>query len=89
MKLKGLLSLIAVLALLIVGGFIGSQNTHSVMVNYLIAQSELRVSLLMLIVFLCGVFVSIIMFSLYVLRLKWRVVSLERQLKKSNRVESA
>lgn len=89
MKLKGLLSLIAVLALLIVGGFIGSQNTHSVMVNYLIAQSELRVSLLMLIVFLCGVFVSIIMFSLYVLRLKWRVLSLERQLKKSNRVESA
>lgn len=89
MKLKGLLSLSAVLALLIVGGFIGSQNTHSVMVNYLIAQSELRVSLLMLIVFLCGVFVSIIMFSLYVLRLKWRVVSLERQLKKSNRVESA
>ncbi len=89
MKLKGLLSLIAVLALLIVGGFIGSQNTHSVMVNYLIAQSELRVSLLMLIVFLCGVFVSFIMFSLYVLRLKWRVVSLERQLKKSNRVESA
>lgn len=89
MKLKGLLSLIAVLVLLIVGGFIGSQNTHSVMVNYLIAQSELRVSLLMLIVFLCGVFVSILMFSLYVLRLKWRVVSLERQLKKSNRVESA
>lgn len=89
MKLKGLLSLIAVLVLLIVGGFIGSQNTHSVMVNYLIAQSELRVSLLMLIVFLCGVFFSIIVFSLYVLRLKWRVVSLERQLKKSNRVESA
>jgi putative membrane protein len=89
MKLKGLLSLIAVLILLIIGGFIGSQNTHSVMVNYLIAQSELRVSLLMLIVFLCGVLVSIIMFSLYVLRLKWRVVSLERQLKKSNRVESA
>ncbi|QHJ10599.1 Lipopolysaccharide assembly protein A [Paraglaciecola mesophila] len=89
MKLKGLLSLIAVLVLLIVGGFIGSQNTHSVMVNYLIAQSELRVSLLMLIVFLCGVFFSIIVFSLYILRLKWRVVSLERQLKKSNRVESA
>lgn len=88
MKLKGLLSLIAVLVLLLIGGFIGSQNTHSVTVNYLVAQSDIRVSLLMLIVFLCGVLLSVILFSLYVLRLKWRVASLERQLKKSNRVDS-
>ena len=49
MKFKGLLSLIAVLVLLLIGGFIGSQNTHSVTVNYIVAQSELRVSVLMLI----------------------------------------
>ena len=89
MKLKGLLSLIAILALLLIGGFIGSQNTHSVTVNYLIAQSDMRVSVLMLVVFLCGAALSTIVFLLYTLRLKWRVASLERQLKKSTRVDNS
>ena len=88
MKFKGLLSLIAVLVLLLIGGFIGSQNTHSVTVNYIVAQSDLRVSVLMLILFLCGAVLSTVIFLLYTLRLKWRVASLERQLKKSNRVDN-
>lgn len=82
MKFKGLLSLVVVLVLLLVGGFVGSQNTHSVMVNYLVAQGELRVSVLMLVMLLVGVAISAMLFASYILRLKWRILRLQRQHKK-------
>ncbi|MFT6898967.1 MAG: putative membrane protein [Paraglaciecola sp.] len=89
MKFKGLLSLVVVLVLLLIGGFVGSQNTHSVMVNYLVAQGELRVSVLMLVMLLVGVAISAMLFTSYILRLKWRIHSLQRQHKKLIPVEKA
>lgn len=89
MKWKGLLSLLSVLVLLLIGGLVGSQNTHSVMVNYLLAEGEIRVSVLMLVVFLLGIAISALVFFTYILRLKWRIVSLQRQHKKMIPVEKA
>ena len=89
MKVKGLLSLVVVLVLLLIGGFVGSQNTHSVMVNYLVAQGELRVSVLMLVMLLIGAAISAVLFTSYILRLKWRIHSLQRQHKKFIPVEKA
>jgi putative membrane protein len=89
MKFKGLLYLVVILILLLIGGFVGSQNTHSVMVNYLVAQGELRVSVLMLVMLLLGVAISAMLFTSYILRLKWRIHSLQRQHKKVLPVEKA
>ena len=82
MKFKTLTFLIGILVLLIVAGFIGSQNGHLVMVNYLVAVSEVRVSVLMALSLLLGVLLTLIALSWYFLRLKWRIRSLERQHKK-------
>ncbi|MFQ3199207.1 MAG: putative membrane protein [Paraglaciecola sp.] len=89
MKFKGLLYLVVILILLLIGGFVGSQNTHSVMVNYLVAQGELRVSVLMLVMLLIGAAISAVLFTSYILRLKWRIHSLQRQHKKFIPVEKA
>lgn len=89
MKWKGLLALLSVLVLLLIGGFVGSQNTHSVMVNYLLAEGEMRVSVLMLVMLLVGIIISALVFATYILRLKWRILSLQRQHKKLVRVEKA
>jgi putative membrane protein len=89
MKFKGLLYLVVILILLLIGGFVGSQNTHSVMVNYLVAQGELRVSVLMLVMLLIGAAISAVLFTSYILRLKWWIHSLQRQHKKFIPVEKA
>ena len=89
MKFKGLLYLVVILILLLIGGFVGSQNTHSVMVNYLVAQGELRVSVLMLVMLLVGAAIAAMLFASYILRLKWRIHSLQRQHKKLPPVEKA
>ena len=82
MKLKTLAFLIGILVVLIFAGFVGSQNGHLVLVNYLIAEAEIRVSVLMAISLILGVVGTLIALSWYFLRLKWRIRSLERQHKK-------
>ncbi|MFT5313305.1 MAG: putative membrane protein [Paraglaciecola sp.] len=89
MKFKTLTFLIGFLAVLIFAGFVGSQNGHLVMVNYLIAESELRVSVLMGLAFLLGILLTLTALSGYFLRLKWRIRSLERQHKKLNQAGKA
>lgn len=89
MKFKGLIFLIGTLFFLLFAGFVGSQNGHLVTVNYLIAESEMRVSVLMAIVLLLGVGLTLLMLSWYILRQKWRIKSLERQHKKLTQIEKA
>jgi putative membrane protein len=87
MKFKTLTFLIVILVVLICADFVGSQNGHLVMVNYLIAESEIRVSVLMAISLVLGVLFTLIALSWYFLRLKWRIRSLERQHKKLTQVD--
>jgi putative membrane protein len=82
MKVKGLLLLLIVLLMLIVAGFIGSQNSHLILINYILAETEMRMSLLLGITFFLGVIFSALLFISYILRLKWRIGALERKNKK-------
>lgn len=82
MKVKGLLVLLFVLLMLVVAGFIGSQNTHLVPINYILAETELRMSVLLAVTFSIGFIFCLVLVFGYILRLKWRVSSLERKNKK-------
>jgi putative membrane protein len=82
MKVKGLLILVCVLLMLVVAGFIGSQNNHLVSVNYILAETEMRMSVLLAVTFCLGLIFSILLVISYILRLNWRIGSLERKNKK-------
>jgi putative membrane protein len=82
MKVKGLLLLLFVLLMLIVAGFVGSQNSNLVPINYILAETEIRMSVLLAVTFSLGVLFSVLIFIGYILRLKWRISSLERKNKK-------
>ena len=89
MKFKGLLFLIVTLVFLLFIGFVGSQNGHLVTVNYIIAESEMRVSVLMAVTLVLGICLTLLLLSWYIFRLKWRITRLERQHKKSTQIEKA
>ncbi|MFT4939047.1 MAG: putative membrane protein [Paraglaciecola sp.] len=89
MKFKGLIFLFGTLIFLLFVGFVGSQNGHLVTVNYLIAESEMRVSVLMAVTMILGIFLALLTLSWYIFRLKWRIIRLERQHKKLTKVEKA
>lgn len=84
MKIKGLLLLIFVLLVLVIAGFIGAQNSHFVSVNYLVndINHQVKMSFVLTASFVLGLVVCFILYSAYVLRLKWRINSLERKNKK-------
>jgi putative membrane protein len=82
MKVKGLLLLVIVLLMLIIAGFIGSQNSHLVPINYILAETEMRMSVLLAVTFFLGSVFAVLFFVGYILRLKWRIGSLERQNRK-------
>ncbi|GAC18305.1 LapA family protein [Paraglaciecola arctica] len=82
MKIKGLLLLLFMLLMLVVAGFIGSQNSHLISINYILAETEMRMSVLLAVTFSLGVIFSVILIIGYILRLKWRISSLERKNKK-------
>lgn len=79
MKTKGLLLLLVILLTLVVAGFIGSQNSHLVSINYILAETEVRMSILLAITFSLGVLLSIVLLSGYILSLKWRLSSCQRK----------
>ncbi|KXI28939.1 lipopolysaccharide assembly protein LapA domain-containing protein [Paraglaciecola hydrolytica] len=82
MKIKGLLILIGILVLLILAGFLGSHNSAIVRVNYLIAETDVKMSILLGLTFLVGFIFSLVLLLPYVLRLKWQINMLNRKQKK-------
>jgi putative membrane protein len=84
MKIKGLLLLIFVLLVLVIAGFIGAQNSHFVSVNYLVndINHQVKMSFVLAASFVLGFVVCFILYTAYVLRLKWRINSLARKNKK-------
>jgi putative membrane protein len=89
MKVKGLLLLLIVLLMLVVAGFIGSQNSHIVLINYILAETDVRMSVLLAITFFIGVIFSVFLLIGYILRLKWRIGALERKNKKLSPLTNA
>jgi putative membrane protein len=82
MRIKGLLLLLLVLLILVIAGFIGSQNSHIVSINYILAETEIRLSVLLAVTFSLGVIFSVLLIVSTLLRLKWRIRNLERKNKK-------
>ena len=80
--MKGLLSFLVLIIVLVIAVIIGSRNQELVTINYLIAQSELRQSTLMAIVFSLGVVIGMLTFFSSWLKLTWKVKSLRNQLKR-------
>ncbi|NDV91194.1 DUF1049 domain-containing protein [Alteromonas sp. 345S023] len=73
--MKGILTIIVVLILLVIAFVIGSQNQAEITVNYLIAQSHMRLSSLMGIVLALGVVIGIFIMSISWLQLRLQLGS--------------
>jgi putative membrane protein len=82
MRIRGLLLLLFVLLVLIIAGFVGSQNSHIVSINYIFAETKIRLSTLLAVIFSLGIIFSFLLTIGTILRLKWRISSLERKNKK-------
>jgi putative membrane protein len=82
MRIRGLLLLLFVLLVLIIAGFVGSQNSHIVSINYIFAETKIRLSILLAVIFSLGIIFSFLLTISTILRLKWRISSLERKNKK-------
>jgi putative membrane protein len=82
MRIRGLLLLLFVLLVLIIAGFVGSQNSHIVSINYIFAETKIRLSILLAVIFSLGIIFSFLLTIGTILRLKWRIGSLERKNKK-------
>ena len=84
MKVKGLILLVFILLVLVIAGFVGAQNSHLVSVNYLIndVNSQIKMSYVLGVSFVLGFAFCFILYSVYALRLKWKVASLSRKNKK-------
>jgi putative membrane protein len=82
MRIRGLLLLLFVLLVLIIAGFVGSQNSHIVSINYIFAETKIRLSILLAVIFSLGIIFSFLLTIGTILRLKWRISSLERKNKK-------
>ncbi len=82
MKIKGLLLLLFILIVLLIGGFIGAQNSHMVQVNYLISDpsAQAKMSYILAISFGCGFLFCFILYTVYAIRLKLRLALAERKL---------
>lgn len=80
--MKGLFTFLVLIIVLVIAIIIGSRNQELVTINYLIAQSELRVSTLMAIILSFGIVIGMLtMFGSW-LKLSWQVKSLKNQVKR-------
>lgn len=86
--MKVFITLVCLILLLILAILIGAQNDQLVTVNYLVAQSKVKLSVLMAIMMLIGIAFSLLAFSLFWVRVKWRLSMLERKQKSLTTVKN-
>ncbi|AWL12036.1 Lipopolysaccharide assembly protein [Saliniradius amylolyticus] len=72
--MKAILTLLIAVMVFIIALALGAQNDQLVSVNYLIAQSELRLSSLMAVCFFFGVIVMAVFSTLLAMRSKWKAL---------------
>ena len=78
--MKRFLTLIITVLLFIIAVALGLKNQQVINVNYLVAQSEMRLATLLAIVFLLGFLISSVVYVPFYLKLKMK----NRQLRKMN-----
>lgn len=84
-----IIKIIVVAALFIIALALGAQNQSIVTLNYLVAQGEFHLSLLLGIVFLLGFLFALLILGSLHLKLQLRVRKLNRQLKKQTSVNES
>ncbi|MEP0357198.1 MAG: lipopolysaccharide assembly protein LapA domain-containing protein [Paraglaciecola sp.] len=82
MKIKGLVLLIFILVMLVIAGAVGTQNGHLVLVNYLFAEAEVKMSAVLVTAFILGFSLCFIIFLYVYFRMKWKIAALTRKNKK-------
>lgn len=80
--MKGIILFIIVIVLLLTAIVVGARNNEIVTINYLIAQIDLRISVLMAICIGLGIFVGISTMLTKYLALKLRFAHMKRRLDK-------
>lgn len=80
--MKGLLTFLLLVLVLVFAIVVGSRNQDVITINYLIAQSEMRESTLMAITLGAGVVIGILTMFFNWLKLSWQVSSLKSQVKR-------
>jgi len=83
--LKGIITLLVIVFLLVMAFAIGSQNETLVTVNYLIAQSELRMSTLIAVTLSIGILIGLLMMLLSWLSLRVQLVAVRGRLRKATK----
>ncbi len=82
--LKYILGLIIALAVIIVGITIGANNDQIITFNYAIAQSELRLSTLVAILFGFGLLLGWLVTGIFYLKVKLQNIALNRRVKRQS-----
>ncbi|MBE2897431.1 DUF1049 domain-containing protein [Pasteurellaceae bacterium TAE3-ERU1] len=80
--IKFFLGFVIILAIVIVAVTIGADNDQVITFNYIIAKSELQLSSLVAILFGLGLLLGWLISAYFVLRLKMKNMSLNRQVKR-------
>lgn len=70
--MKRFLTLIVTLLLFVIAVVLGLKNQQVINVNYLIAQSDMRLATLLAIIFMLGFTVAVVLAALFYLKLKIR-----------------
>ncbi|WP_101775934.1 LapA family protein [Pasteurella oralis] len=80
--IKYILGLVLVLAIVLVGVTIGANNDQIISFNYMVAQSEFRLSTLVAILFGLGLILGWLISAIFYIKLKLKNMSLTRQIKR-------
>ena len=80
--IKYILGFVIAVAVILVGITIGANNDQLITFNYVIAQSELRLSTLVAILFGFGLILGWLITGFFYLKLKFKNMSLARQVKR-------
>lgn len=83
--MKAIITLLVIVFLLALAFAVGSQNETTVTVNYLIAQSELRMSTLIAITLSIGILIGLLMMLLSWLSLRVQLVAVRGRLRKATK----
>jgi len=80
--MKGIILFVVVIILLLTAIIVGARNNEVVTINYLIAQIDMRISLLMAVCIALGFFVGLSTIVTKYFTLKLRFASMKRRLDK-------
>ncbi len=80
--IKYILSFIVVVAVILVGITIGANNDQLITFNYVVAQSELRLSTLVAILFGFGLILGWLITGIFYLKVKLQNIALNRRIKR-------